>query len=130
MFVSRSRLELPSEQRSDTFTGVVYADRVIPASSGVVVNNVFFTPGARTYWHTHEVGQLLQVLAGAGAVATREGAVEMISVGDSVWIPAGEEHWHGASSDSYLLHTAVSVGKTHWLGEVNDAEYGILDGAA
>jgi quercetin dioxygenase-like cupin family protein len=125
MFVSRSRLDLPSEQRSETFTGTVFADAVVPASSGVVVNNVFFTPGARTYWHTHEIGQLLQVLAGKGAVVTREGHVEFISAGDSVWIPAGEEHWHGATPDTYLLHCAVSVGKTQWLEEVADDDYAI-----
>lgn len=123
MYVSRSRADASSEQRTDTFTGVVFADPVVPASAGIVINNVFFSPGARTYWHTHEVGQVLQVVAGRGAVVIRGGDVELISTGDTVWIPAGEEHWHGAVADSYLLHYAVSIGKTTWLAEVTEDEY-------
>ncbi len=130
MYVSRGRVDAPSERRTETFTGVVYADAVIPGSSGVVVNDVLFTPGARTYWHTHEVGQLLEVVAGKGAVVLRDGAVELIAVGDTVWIPAGEEHWHGATSDTYLVHRAVSVGKTNWLAEVTDDEYAVIQVSA
>ena len=38
-------------------------------------------------------------------------------------IPAGEEHWHGAAPESYLLHLAVSVGETDWLDAVTDEDY-------
>ena len=38
-----------------------------------MVNNVFFEPGARTHWHTHEVAQVLYVLAGEGRVQSRDG---------------------------------------------------------
>ena len=38
-------------------------------------------------------------------------------------IPAGEEHWHGAAPESYLLHLAVSVGATDWLDAVSDEDY-------
>ncbi|KAJ6033771.1 hypothetical protein N7444_011542 [Penicillium canescens] len=30
------------------------------------ITNVTFTPCARTYWHTHEEGQFLKVVAGLG----------------------------------------------------------------
>ena len=30
-----------------------------PATDGVTINNVFFAPGARTFWHHHERGQIL-----------------------------------------------------------------------
>jgi quercetin dioxygenase-like cupin family protein len=40
-----------------------------------------------------------------------------------VWIPPGEEHWHGAERESYLLHTAVSLGETEWLEPVSDEDY-------
>src|SRR5680860_1633503 len=79
------------------------------------VNNVYFTPRSRTYWHTHEVGQILQVIAGSGFVVTRDGHSEVIRTGDIAFIPAGEEHWHGGSPESFLLHTATSIGKTSWL---------------
>ena len=51
------------------------------------------------------------------------GSVGPISAGDTVHIPAGEEHWHGATADTYLLHLAVSVGETVWLDEVSDDDY-------
>jgi hypothetical protein len=62
--LSRQSAGAISERRSDTFTGVVWADPVMPATNGVTINNVLFEPGARTYWHTHEFGQVLQVTAG------------------------------------------------------------------
>jgi quercetin dioxygenase-like cupin family protein len=60
----------PSEQRSSTFTGEVWADPVLSAE-GTTIATVFFTPGARTYWHQHERGQILQVLAGHGLICTQ-----------------------------------------------------------
>jgi mannose-6-phosphate isomerase-like protein (cupin superfamily) len=88
-----------------------------------MVNDVFFEPRARTHWHTHGVTQVLYVLAGAGWVQARGGPGGPISAGDTVHIPAGEEHWHGATADAYLLHFAVSVGETAWLDEVSDEDY-------
>ena len=90
-----------------------------------MVNNVFFEPGARTHWHTHEVAQVLQVLAGEGrrAVARRHGRATRRPA-TRVHIPAGEEHWHGAAPGSFLLHLAVSVGATDWLDAVSDEDYG------
>jgi quercetin dioxygenase-like cupin family protein len=113
----------PSENRTSTFTGTVWADALVSGEPGVTVNNVWFGPRSRTYWHTHEVGQILQVIAGSGFVVTRDGHSEAIHAGDIAWIPAGEEHWHGGSTESFLLHTATSVGTTSWLEEVSDADY-------
>jgi quercetin dioxygenase-like cupin family protein len=107
-----------SDQRSATFTGTVWADPVLPATDGVTINNVFFTPGAHSHWHRHEQGQILQVLAGTGFVCTQGEEPEELRAGDTVWVPAGETHWHGASPDSYLIHTAVSLGTTEWLDPV------------
>lgn len=112
-----------SERRSDTFTGEVWADPVLTGADGVMVNNVFFAPGARTHWHRHERGQILFVTSGQGRAYTRDGDGAIIAAGDTVWIPPGEEHWHGAAADSYLLHLAVSLGKTEWLQPVSDEDY-------
>ena len=38
----------PSELRSETFTGTVWADPIMPATDGVMIGNVFFAPGGRT----------------------------------------------------------------------------------
>ena len=58
----------PSELRSETFSGTVWADPIMPATDGVMINNVFFAPGGRTHWHSHERGQMLNVIAGSGWV--------------------------------------------------------------
>jgi quercetin dioxygenase-like cupin family protein len=124
MRVIRGReADTPSENRTSTFTGTVWADVLLAGEPGVMVNNVFFAPRSRTYWHTHEVGQILQVIAGSGFVVTRAGHSEPIRAGDIAWIPAGEEHWHGGSPDSFLLHTATSIGVTEWLDEVSEEDY-------
>jgi quercetin dioxygenase-like cupin family protein len=114
----------PSEQRTDTFTGEVWADPVLLDTEGLTVNNVFFTPGARTHWHFHERGQVLHVLAGEGRAGPRGGRPQTIRAGDVVFFEPGEEHWHGAAQGSYMLHLAISLGATNWLDPVADAEYG------
>ena len=114
-----------SEQRTATFTGEVWADPVFAETDGVLINNVFFTPGARTHWHTHHGGQILVVTAGEGPRPTRETERRrQLTAGDVVWIPPGEEHWHGAAPGSSLLHLAISLGGADWLDPVTDEEYG------
>lgn len=112
-----------SERRGDTFTGEVWADPVLASTGGVTINNVLFTPRARTHWHRHERGQVLVVSSGQGRVYTRDGEGGVIRAGDTVFIPAGEEHWHGADAESYMLHLAISLGKTEWLEPVSDEDY-------
>lgn len=112
-----------SEQRSATFSGVVWADPVMPTTDKVSVSDVFFSPGARTFWHAHGQGQILQVTSGSGFVCVEGGEPQAIRTGDVVWIGANERHWHGASGDSYMVHTATSLGTTTWQEEVLEAAY-------
>ena len=113
----------PSELRSATFTGLVYADPLlaIPGELGVV--RVFFAPAARTFWHTHERGQLLHVISGRGLICAAGGLPQALEAGDTVWAEPGERHWHGGGPDTVLLHLAVSLGTTNWLEAVPDADY-------
>jgi quercetin dioxygenase-like cupin family protein len=112
-----------SDQRSATFSGVVWADPIMPTTDNVTINSVFFSPGARTFWHAHEQGQVLQVTSGSGWVCVAGGQAQAIRQGDVVWIPANERHWHGASKDSYMVHVATSLGKTSWEEEVSEGDY-------
>lgn len=112
-----------SEKRGATFTGEVWADPVMHTTDNVTINNVFFTPGARTHWHTHELGQILQVVAGRGYVCKEGERRQEILPGDTVWISPGERHWHGAAAESYMLHTALSLGKSNWETAVTDKDY-------
>lgn len=124
MKVIRGRVEAAlSEERGATFTGSVWADPVMSATDGVTINNVFFTPGGRTHWHTHEQGQVLQVTGGKGWICKDGEAPQAIRAGDVVWIGPHERHWHGAAQGSYMIHTATSIGATLWEGAVTAAEY-------
>jgi quercetin dioxygenase-like cupin family protein len=114
---------VPSEQRGATFTGVVYADPVMPTMDNVGINNVFFSPGARTYWHTHEYGQVLHVTGGQGWICLDGQEPQVIRQGDVVWIGPNERHWHGAGTDTFMMHMATSMGKATWQDPVTDAQY-------
>jgi quercetin dioxygenase-like cupin family protein len=103
----------------------VWADPVLGAQDGVAINAVFFEPGARTHWHTHELGQVLYVTHGEGFVQGRDGTGHRISAGDVVHIAPGEDHWHGAARESYLLHVAISLGEAEWGDPVTDVDYAV-----
>lgn len=113
----------------ENFTGAVRVDdrfqRAAPARIGG--GTVTFEPGARTAWHTHPLGQTLIVTAGVGLVQSWGGPVQEIRPGDTVWIPPGIKHWHGASPKMGMTHIAIAEaldGKSvDWLEQVSDEQY-------
>jgi quercetin dioxygenase-like cupin family protein len=106
------------------FTGDVHVN-VIARSATARVNTVRFAPRARTVWHSHAQGQTLHVTDGVGLVQARGGEVLVVRPGDVVWTPPGEEHWHGAAPDQFMVHTAIWEGdETTWGDRVTDEEYG------
>jgi quercetin dioxygenase-like cupin family protein len=113
----------PSEQRGATFSGMVWADPVMPDTDGVSINTVLFTPRARTYWHTHARGQVLHVTAGQGWVCKDGQPPQPIRQGDLAFIAPGERHWHGAAAGSYMVHIATSLGEATWQEAVAEADY-------
>ena len=128
---------LTSEERGcrrgpgDWFTGTVWIDDVVAGGAPSRLNSarVSFEPGARTAWHTHPVGQALHVLSGVGWVQLKGEAVQAIRPGDSVWIEAGEVHWHGAQAGHTMVHLAMQEKDDAgvavvWGEQVTAAEYG------
>jgi len=116
---------------AENFTGDVYVDPVaVPDGPfGVLASLVYFTPGARTAWHRHPLGQSLYVTEGIGYVQRRGGPVELIQPGDRVVIEPDEEHWHGAVPNRFMVHLALNqVDDDHsaaeWGDHVTEAEYG------
>jgi quercetin dioxygenase-like cupin family protein len=109
----------PTQNRTETFTGTVWGDPVLPT-----------TEGARTYWHHHTGGQILVVTAGLGWVCPHGEKPQVIRAGDVVWVPPGERHWHGGTVDTVLTHLAISIGRTTWLDEVSDEDYRAASGEA
>ena len=115
---------------SDWFTGAVYIDAVAAPASGsrLSASSVHFTPGARTRWHTHPNGQTIWVTEGIGLCQRRGGPVEVIRPGDRVFFEPGEDHWHGAAPNRFMIHIAMlEVGDdgapATWGDEVAEAEY-------
>ena len=59
-------------------------------------------------FHAHTSDQILVITAGVGIVATQVEERE-VAVGDVVHISAGEQHWHGATKDSYMSHITITT---------------------
>jgi quercetin dioxygenase-like cupin family protein len=123
MKTNRGRAESHSRRGQATFTGVVHQDLVLDGRPAIVIFDGFFEPGARSYWHSHEGGQVLLVKAGQGHIHTRSGESSPLRPGDVVYADPAEEHWHGANPDTFVIHTAISIGATTWLEAVSDTEY-------
>jgi quercetin dioxygenase-like cupin family protein len=89
---------------------------------------VSFTPGARTNWHAHPVGQVLHVLSGIGRYQQEGQALVALHPGDTVVIPPNVRHWHGAAPQHLFAHLAMSEVNdkgegTAWFEPVSDADY-------
>ena len=127
-----TRHGLDTAKGPDTwFTGDVYIDPVAAAvaPARVQANLVHFTPGARTAWHTHPLGQTIYVTEGIGRCQRRGGPVEEIRPGDRVFFEPGEEHWHGAAPNRFMIHLVMqeadeSGNVVTWGELVTDEEYG------
>ncbi|MCW0000120.1 cupin domain-containing protein [Pararhizobium sp. YC-54] len=128
--VTRAGSQPSAAGPAENFTGAVRVDDRFKGSGGARISGatVTFEPGARTAWHTHPLGQTLIVTAGIGLVQHEDGPVQEIRPGDTVWIPAGVKHWHGASAAVGMSHIAFSEaldGKTvEWMEKVSDEQYG------
>ena len=77
----------------------------------VQVIMVNFEPGARNKLHTHTTEQILIVTQGKGIVANAE-KENIVTSGMIIYIAPGEQHWHGATSDSPFSHLSI-LGDPH-----------------
>ena len=73
----------------------------------VSVDYIEFPKGVRNEFHTHTTDQVLIMTKGSGIVANREEELHVVA-GDVVFIPAGEDHWHGADNKSSFTHISVT----------------------
>ncbi len=119
---------------AEYFTGRVRQDAIVeaPEPARLRATWVTFEPGARTAWHTHPLGQTLHVVSGTGLFQTEGGTIVTIRPGDTIWIPPGERHWHGAAPDTAMCHLAMQEAQdgVHvvWERHVTDAEYAGMRG--
>ena len=114
---------------SNLFTGTVWQDSIIeaPDPSRVRALRVSFEPGARTAWHTHPLGQTLYIVHGTGLICVRNNKPQLMRMGDTIWIPPLEEHWHGATTTNSMTHIAIQEAQNgqvaEWLEQVTDEDY-------
>jgi quercetin dioxygenase-like cupin family protein len=111
------------------FTGSVWVQSLVPADRtfNLVVGSVTFSPSARSYWHTHNAGQILMVTDGIGYTQEKGKPVRVIHKGEVIICPPNVEHWHGASPGSLMTHISLNPnadkGVVTWLRPVTDDEY-------
>ncbi len=83
-----------------------------------------FEAGARSYWHSHDNGQLLLVEGGRMRTQKKGGALKELGKGESDYTGPNVIHWHGAVPGQALIQINVGFGGgTKWLENVTDAEY-------
>lgn len=122
----------PNDAYARYFIGQSYVAPIV--TDGVPVVNVTFEPGCRNNWHIHQAtkggGQTLVCVGGRGYYQEWGKEPIVLRPGDSVYIPAGVKHWHGAAPDSWFSHLAIEVPgektSNEWLELVNDNEYSKL----
>lgn len=109
------------------FTGTV---KRLDSNIHVRAARIHFDPGARTWWHIHERGQILLCEEGIARTQVQGHPVQVLHRGDTAYVPGGVPHWHGASADqpATLFSVDVSAGQTKWLNEVTPAEYSAASG--
>ncbi|WP_330301911.1 MULTISPECIES: cupin domain-containing protein [unclassified Streptomyces] len=115
-------VKLPAEW----FTGDAYADVIHRGEepSPMRANMVRFTPGARTAWHSHGLGQTLYIVEGIALVQSLGGNIIEAHPGDVIHTPPGEQHWDSAAPDQFMTHLALwETDDATWLEHVSDDEY-------
>ena len=125
----------PNNMFAKYFTGNSYLNPMFkPVPGRPFVANVTFEPGCRNHWHVHNAasggGQVLVCTAGEGWYQQEGKKAKSLKPGDTVYIPTGVKHWHGAKKDKWFSHLSVEVPgencSNEWLEEVSDAEYNKL----
>ena len=93
------------------FEGEVFGRTLSDANTSqhLAAGLVHFAVNARTRMHTHTSDQLLYILNGIGKVGDEENEY-VVSAGDSIVIPAGTPHWHGAGdTGAPMTHITVQA---------------------
>ena len=93
-------------------------------SKGYGLSRRGFEAAARSNWHVHEGGQLLFVEEGRMRVQIEGAAMKEIGKGESMYLPGGVAHWHGAIPAQPATQLSVTFGAgIKWMEKVTDAQY-------
>lgn len=124
----------PNDAYAQYFSGRSYLNSLTDPTETMAVSNVTFEPGCRNNWHIHNAssggGQILLCTDGRGWCQFYGEDARELKPGDTVFIPAGVKHWHGAAKDSWFSHIAFEAcgedTSNEWLEPVSDEEYNAL----
>lgn len=124
----------PNDAYAQYFVGKSYLKPLTDPKETVFMANVTFEPGCRNNWHIHCAeqggGQILLCTGGRGWYQEQGKDARELFPGDTVTIPAGVKHWHGAAKDCWFSHVAVECpGKgttTEWCEPVGAEDYDVL----
>ena len=95
-------------QQNPLFTGPVTMQSIVDTelSNNFSIRQVSFGRGVRNKFHSHTIEQVLIVTEGEGIVATEKEEIT-VGLGDVIFIPAGEKHWHGATKAAIFSHIYI-----------------------
>ena len=95
----------------ELFVGSVERQGVVgeDESEQIRVGVVTFKDGAVNKMHHHTFDQVLVVIEGEGVVQADGSPEQRVTVGDAIFIPAGERHWHGAAPGKTMSHLTVAT---------------------
>ncbi len=111
------------------FSGNAYLKPLVVADeqTNCSVSEVLFGPGVRNNWHTHPSNQILLVKEGVCFYQEEGQPRRAFQPGEAINILPGVKHWHGASPDGPMMHTAINIntekGTVNWLEPVTDEQY-------
>ena len=109
-----------AQQNEPRFTG----KSVVMEGKDLSAARRSFEAGARTFWHSHDNGQLLLVEDGRMRTQKKGGPVKELGKGESDYTGSKIVHWHGAVPGQALVQINIGFGgETRWLEQVTDAEY-------
>jgi quercetin dioxygenase-like cupin family protein len=114
---------------ADYFTGRAWLKPLVTPdeNTNCIISDVLFEPETRNNWHTHGSNQILLVKEGVCYYQEEGKAIQKIKAGSAINVLAGIKHWHGASPDAEMIHTAIGIntekGIVNWLDPVTDEQY-------
>ncbi|WP_312553138.1 cupin domain-containing protein [Empedobacter brevis] len=114
---------------AEYFTGKAWLKNYVfpDDKTDAYVGEVLFAPGTRNNWHTHGSNQILLIREGICYYQEEGKPIQKIKAGHFINIMPGVKHWHGASPDEFMIHTAIGInaekGLVNWMEPVTDEDY-------
>ncbi len=105
---------------SPYFSATVYQVKENSTGSSA---HIYFPPGVRTKWHSHEMGQVILCEEGTCINAVKGGPVIELHAGETSYAPPGVPHWQGAALNAGGTQFNTARGKITWMDPVTEEEY-------